>query len=63
MEEELDGTGVQAMSCGAEASQTVVLCTSELGLMKRVQLGTGKKGMKLVIRAKVILKSFLDIEM
>ena len=63
MEEESDGNGggVQVTSDGAETSQTV-LCTSELGLTKRVQLGTGEKETKPVIKAKVILESFLDIE-
>ena len=61
MKEESDGSGggVQATSDGAETSQTV-LCTSELGLTKRIQLGTGEKETKLVIKAKVILESFLD---
>lgn len=62
MEEESDDTGVQATPGGAGTSQTV-LCISELGLTKRVQLGTGAKETKPVIKAKVILELFLDIEM
>ena len=63
MEEESDGSGggVQVALDGAETSQTV-LCTSELGLTKWVQLGTGEKKTKPVIKAKVILESFLDVE-
>lgn len=61
MEEDIDGSGeeVQGTPSGTGTAQTV-LCTSELGLTKRIQLGTGKKETKMVIKAKVILESFLD---
>jgi hypothetical protein len=65
MEEDTDGSGdgppVQGTAGGTETVQTV-LCTSEFGLTKWVQLGTGEKETKTVIKAKVILESFLDSE-
>ena len=62
MEEDTDGSGdgVQGTPGETETAQTV-LCTSEFGLTKWVQLGAGKET-KTVIKAKVILESFLDIE-
>lgn len=36
-----------------------VLCTSELGLTKRIQLGTGERETTTVIKAKVVPESFL----
>ncbi|KAF8552290.1 hypothetical protein OG21DRAFT_1511663 [Imleria badia] len=59
MEEDTDGSGNGLQ--GTPTAKTV-LCTSELGLTKRVQLGTGEKETKMVIKAKVILESFLDNE-
>ena len=63
MVEDTDGSGdgVQGTPDGTEAAQTV-LCASEFGLTKLVQLGTGEKETKTVIKAKVILESFLDTE-
>ena len=37
-----------------------VLCSTELGMMKRVQLESGDNDKLTVIKAKVILESFLD---
>lgn len=57
MQEDMDGSGT--------GKAQTVLCTSELGLTKRVQLGMGEEKeteTKMVIKAKVILESFLDGE-
>lgn len=59
MEEDTDGSGEMQ---GGTGTPQAVLCTSEMGLIKRVQPGTGEKETKTVIKAKVILESFLDTE-
>lgn len=61
MEEDMNGSG--EMQDGTGTPQAV-LCTSEIGLIKRVQPGTAEKETKTktMIKAKVILESFLDTE-
>lgn len=51
-----DSEGTQ----GGTGTAQAILCTSEMGLAKRVQLGTGKKETKTVMKAKVLFESFLD---
>ena len=60
MEEEVDGKQV-------EVKEKTVLCATHLGLVKRMAMGTslwekGKKQEITVLKAKVLLQSFLDDE-
>ena len=53
--------------CHAGADEETVLCATHLGLTKRIPLGPslwekGKKRMVTVLKAKVLLVSFLDME-
>ena len=56
-----DGGAARGTSSGTKTAQTI-LCTSELGLTKLLQLAMGEKETKTVIKAKVILESFLHTE-
>ena len=49
----------QKMSSGVARNQKV-LCSTHLGLTKRMQLELGREEMSTVIRAKVVLESFLN---
>ena len=60
MEEDADGKQV-------EVKEKTVLCATHLGLVKRMAMGTslwekGKKQEITVLKAKVLLQSFLDDE-
>ena len=49
----------QRVSSGVAGNQKV-LCSTHLGLTKRMQLESGREEMSTVIRAKVVLESFLS---
>lgn len=59
MEEDTDDYEGQAMPNGAATSQKV-LCSTHLGMTKRMQLESGEKDTLTVMKAKVLLESFLN---
>jgi len=56
--EDIDNSTADVPGMSGGTPQTV-LCVSELGLTKRIQLGTGERETTTVIRAKVVPESFL----
>ena len=60
MEDDMDDSGEgQGVPSGTARGQKV-LCSTQLGMVKQTQLESGDKDRLTVIKAKVILESFLD---